>query len=351
MSVKVGVIGNGYIARYHAERIEKIDGIEITACFDKIPEKTEEYAKQHGAKGCNTLDEFLDSGIDIAFICTTNDAHAFLSIACLEAGINVMCEKPVTLNSEDLEKVIAVAERTGKLYTSHQNRRWDKDFLVVKNVVESGALGNITSVYSRMFGQRGVSFGWRADPDLAGGMLYDWGVHMSDQIFQLFKGQRVVNIFNRMQQILTPAVDDHFTLQMGFEDGKYSVIEIGTFCLQHMPRWYVYGDRGTLIIDKLGSPTGAMARIRRDIPGFDTVFGKDDIGPSRTMAPLLPEYVEKLDLPIIETDGLEYHRNLAAAVRGDEAPCVTWEDMRRGMKVLDLARLSAEKMEVIKETI
>lgn len=352
-TLKVGVIGNGYIANYHAEKINKIDDLEITACYDKIPEKTEEYSKKYGAKVCKTLNEFLNSGVDLALICTTNEVHSSLSIKCLEAGINVMCEKPVTLNSEELEKVIAAAQKSGKLYTSHQNRRWDKDFLVVKSVVESGMLGNITSVYSRMFGQRGVCFGWRADSYFAGGMLYDWGPHMADQILQLFKGQKVVNIFNRMQQILTPSVDDHFNLQLGFEDNKYCVIEVGTFCLQHMPRWHVFGDRGTLTIDNLESPKGTMARIRRDISGFDTVFIKKitPAPPSRIMAPLLPEYIEQLELPVIGSDGLAYHRNLAAAVRGIEAPYVTSDDMRRVMKVLDLARLSAEKLEIIKETV
>ena len=297
------------------------------------------------------LQDFLNrSDISLVFVCTPNNVHAELSIACLNAGKHVMCEKPVTMNSEELERVIAAAEKNGRIFTVHQNRRWDVDYRMVKQVVDAKTIGHITSIQSRVYGQRGVCFGWRADPVAGGGMLYDWGIHLIDQFLCMFPENKVKSVYARLQSILTPAVDDSFELQLLFDNGVCAKVQVGTFCLQDLPRWFVYGDRGTLKIDDFSGKTGGMARIRGQVQGFDSVFGKN-LGPSRTMAPLKPEYLETLELPQVEAEPYEYHRNLAAAVRGEEAPYVSFRDMRRDMKIVDLAFESSRKNEVIKTDI
>ena len=258
-----------------------------------------------------------------------------------------MCEKPVTMNSEELEQVIAAAEKAGRIFTVHQNRRWDEDYLMTCQAVQSGEIGNITTIQSRVYGQRGVCFGWRADPVAGGGMLYDWGIHLIDQLLCMFRGHEVVSVYARLLSILTPAVDDSFELQLEFDNGVVGKIQVGTFCLQELPRWFVYGDRGTLKIDDFSGKTGGMARIRQNVQGFDSVFGKH-LGPSRTMAPLKPEFVEQLPLPQVSTDPLAYHRNLARACAGLEAPCVSFADMRRDMKIVDLAFESSRTQQVLK---
>ncbi len=149
-----------------------------------------------------------------------------------------------------------------------------------------------------------------------------------------------------LQSILTPAVDDNFELEMVFESGVRAKIDVGTFCLQDLPRWFVQGDRGTLKIDDFTGKTGGMARIKTHVEGFDSVFGKN-LGPSRTMAPLRPECIETLKLPEVETDVLEYHFNLAKAVRGEAQPPVTFAQMRRDMMIVDLAFESSKRKEVI----
>ena len=93
-----------------------------------------------------------------------------------------------------------------------------------------------------------------------------------------------------------------------------------------------------------------MARIKENVHGFDSVFGKA-LGPSRTMAPLKPEFVEPLELPAVETDPLAYHRNLVRACEGLEPQFVSHDDMRRAMKIVDLAFESSKENQVIATAI
>ena len=350
MKVKAGIIGFRDMGHFHLKKSREQGDIEVIAAYDINPEKLAD-AKAEGLAAYERLEDFLAlPEMQLVFICTPNDVHASLSIACLNAGKCVMCEKPVTMNTAELDQVIAAAEKNHKVFVVHQNRRWDIDYLMVKNAVDSGVIGNITSIQSRVYGQRGVCFGWRADPKAGGGMLYDWGIHLIDQFLCMFPGHKVKSVYARLQSILTPAVDDSFELQMIFDHGVCAKVQVGTFCLQELPRWFVYGDRGTLKIDDFSGKSGGMARIKGQVQGFDSVFGKN-LGPSRTMAPLKPEYLETLDLPTAETDPYEYHRNLAAAVRGEEAPYVSFEDMRRDMQIVDLAFESSRLNEVIKTDI
>ena len=101
------------------------------------------------------------------------DRHKEIAVKAMEAGKNVVSEKPVTLCSADLAVMIEAAERTGKLFTVHQNRRWDEDFLTVKNIMEQGKLGEIFRIESRVHGSRGIPGDWRQEPEHGGGMVLD----------------------------------------------------------------------------------------------------------------------------------------------------------------------------------
>ena len=349
---RLAIVGLGGMGSWHRELVGsgKIEGLELAGIWDIDPAR-QAFAREHGTAVYDSFDAVLaDPDVDLVLLAVPNDLHKPLAIAAMRAGKNVVSEKPVTLSSADLQQMLDVAEETGRVFTVHQNRRWNGDFLMVKKVVDEGTIGSITSIQSRVYGQRGVCFGWRADPVAGGGMLYDWGIHLIDQFLCMFEGHKVTSVYARLQSILTPAVDDSFEVQMIFDNGVCAKVQVGTFCLQDLPRWFVYGDRGTLRIDDFSSKTGGMARIKGQVQGFDSVFGKN-LGPSRTMAPLKPEYIETLPLPEVVEDVMEYHRNLAAAVRGDEKPYVTFEGMRRDMKIVDLAFESSRRNEVIKTEV
>jgi len=335
--MKIGIIGFGYMGHFHLNKVRSLDtDAVVTAVYDINPEKRED-ARGEGLMAFDNLEEFLAQDTELVVIATPNEVHATLSIACLEAGKNVMCEKPVTMNSAELEQVIACANRCGRLFTTHQNRRWDVDYRAVKEMLRSGQIGAPTTIESMVFGERGVCFGWRGDPAHGGGMLYDWGVHLIDQALCMFEGHKVVNLYARLTSILTPAVDDFFEVGLDFDNGVHYTVSVGTFALQKRPRWFVFGDRGTLKLDDFSGKTGGASRIRERVTGFDSVFGKTSLGPSRTMAPLQKEMLEVLPLPEVEEQPLAFWQNLVAAVKGEEEPIVKHEQLLRQMKVIDAA--------------
>lgn len=348
--LKVGIIGFGYMGNFHYEKVSHFDDIEVTCAFDNNDEKLKD-AVEKGLKVYRTLDEFLAEEIDLAVITAPNQWHEKYAVAAMKAGKNVLCEKPATMSVEELEHIISISEETGKFFTVHQQRRFDPDYRVVKDVVKSGVIGKITTIESRVLGERGVCFGWRADPESGGGMLYDWGVHLIDQILQLYPEEKVKSIYARVLSVLTPAVDDLFDITLNLSNGVCAKINVGTFALQKLPRWFVFGDRGTLKLEDFSGVEGGVARIKGDVQGFESVVGQKNLGPSRTMAPLKPEYLEKIDLPKEENMTLEYWRNIVEVLKGNETPYVTTGQILRQMKIVEAAFKSAEKNEVIKVTI
>jgi scyllo-inositol 2-dehydrogenase (NADP+) len=346
--IKVGIIGFGYMGHYHWNKVKQTGKAEVTAICDIDPDRLEEGRKNgFHVYTPRELNSFLKEETDLVVIATPNQFHTYYSIKSMEAGHHVLCEKPVTLNVNDLNKIISEAEKTGKIFTAHLQRRFDRDYLMVKKTIESGVIGNVHTIESRIMGERGVCYGWRADPAAGGGMLYDWGPHLIDQYLQMFSGEKVLSVQARLKSILTPAVDDYVELNLSFSNNIYAKIIISTFALQKMPRWYVLADRGTMKLDDMTGESGGIARIKREVKGFDSVLGKSGLGPSRTMAPLEPGYMEKIALPEVEDTSMNYWNGLIDCIANDRTPYVKPEDILRQMKIIELAQESSRSGQVI----
>ncbi len=348
--LKAGIIGFGYMGHFHYEKITHMKDIEVTCAFDSNNERLEE-AKSKGLTTYTELEKFLEQDMEVVVIATPNQWHEKYAVAAMEAGKNVLCEKPATMTVDEMNHIIKVSKNTGKFFTVHQQRRFDPDYRVVRDIVNSGKIGRITTIESRVLGERGVCFGWRADPESGGGMLYDWGVHLIDQILQLYPEETVVSIYARILSVLTPEVDDLFEIIFNLSNGVCAKVNVGTFALQQLPRWFIFGDRGTLKLNDFSGTDGGVTRIKREVQGFDSVIDQKVLGPSRTMAPLKPEYLESVDLPVQEDLTLEFWRNIVESLRGNEKPYVTMDQILRQMKIVEASFESAEKNEVIKVNI
>lgn len=349
--IKVGIVGFGYMGHFHLNKANEMEGFEVVAAFDSNPDKLMD-AQKAGLKACSTMKELLAiEDIDLIIIATPNQMHAKYAIEALNAKKHVLCEKPATMNCEEAKQVVECANKNERIFTVHQNRRWDLDYMVVQKVKEEKEIGSFTTIESRTYGQRGVCFGWRADPEAGGGMLYDWGVHLIDQILQLFPTNKVVSVYGRLLSVLTPVVDDYFEVKLRLDNEVCANVSVGTFALQDLPRWFVFGDRGTLKLDDFTGNRGGAARIKGTVKGFESVIGHKNLGPSRTMAHLEPENFEKLNLPIVEDKSMEFYRNLLGAIRGEEELYVTQEDILRLMSVVDAVFLSAAQEDIIKVSI
>ena len=161
--VVYGLIGYGGMGRWHTEILSNVPEAVIGGIYDIKEEKREE-AKAKGFSVYETEEAMLaDSDIDVVLIATPNDCHKPIAIRAMHAGKNVISEKPVTLSSADLLEMEKVAKETGKLFTVHQNRRWDDDFLIIKKLVEEQKLGHVFRIESRVHGSRGIPGDWRKE--------------------------------------------------------------------------------------------------------------------------------------------------------------------------------------------
>lgn len=156
MKHTLAVIGYGGMGSWHCQNVaEKIPQIQVKGIWD-IREEARDKAKENDLYPYSSLEELLqDEEVDLVTIAVPNNFHKDLAIACLRAGKNVVCEKPVTLNAKELEEIIAVSKETGKLFSVHQNRRWDKDYRIIRKIIEDGKLGTPYFIESRVQGSRG----------------------------------------------------------------------------------------------------------------------------------------------------------------------------------------------------
>ena len=156
MKKSFAVIGYGGQGAWHTRQILASDVAELAGVYDIDPAKNAA-AEQNGIHAYGSLEELLaDSAVESVVIAVPNDDHKELVIKSLEAGKNVICEKPVEMSVAAFDEMTAAADRTGKLFTVHQNRRWDVDFLAMKKIVESGEIGGLINIESRIHGSRGI---------------------------------------------------------------------------------------------------------------------------------------------------------------------------------------------------
>lgn len=341
----IGIIGYGGMGGWHAERIRSMPDFRLAGVYDINPKKIEQAAEK-GIAGYATLEQMLnDSTIQTVILAVPNNFHKELSIAAMHAGKNVICEKPVMMSSSDLEDVIEVSKETGKLFSVHQNRRWDKDFLTIKKVIEGGTIGEPFYIESRVQGSKGVPGDWRCVKEAGGGMLLDWGVHLIDQIMWLVKSP-VTEVYAHMLSVKFKDVDDNFKLLLRFENGLSALVEVDTYTFINLPRWHISGDSGTLQIDDF-SCAGKIVRANTIEMKWDEGIVYTAAGPTRTMAPRPQESLEELALPEIECDARDYYRNFRDADINGAELAVKPEQALRVMRVIDAAFESAEKKQSI----
>ncbi len=348
MKLQLGILGYGGMGNWHAKNAPQIDGVELIAIHDIDNQRIEE-ARENGIKAYSNLDEFLnDKEINFVLVATSNDSHKELSIKAMRAGKHVMCEKPVTLSVNELDEIIEVANETGMIFTVHQNRRWDTDYRVMRELVEQKLVGNVYSIESRVHGNNGKIYGWRTKPEAGGGMVYDWGVHLMDHFTFMYPDKKIVSVYAQLFSLINKDVDDLFKVEIKFEDGLSAHVQVGTFGLVPQPRFLVYGNLGTASIDDFSGEIGKIKVLKHRIDEMGKVIIDTPAGPTRTMAPQPEECFMEKELPKINKPWPNLYGNLVNVLNDKEDLYVTTETVRRTMLLIEAVFESARLNEAIK---
>jgi predicted dehydrogenase len=263
----------------------------------------------------------------------------------MRAGKNVVSEKPVTLSSKDLQEMIDVSKETGKLFTVHQNRRWDEDFLTMKKIYDEHILGDVYRIESRVHGSRGIPGDWRQEKEHGGGMVLDWGVHLLDQILLMMGDIKLKSVYATETHITNQLVDDGFSAELKFENGLDVLVEVGTSNFINLPRWYTLGVNGTAIIEDWnlkGEIVSAAGKNETDVVPVRTAAGL-----TKTMAPRREDTIKKQELPVVKSDIRDFYRNVMAVISGDAEPKVKLPEVMRVMKLMEAIFDSSSKHQVV----
>ena len=338
MKKKIAIIGYGGMGGWHVNKILDSDVVECVGIYD-IKETRRELARERNLFVYNSLDDVLnDTNVELITIATPNDTHADIAIKAMQAGKHVICEKPVCLNSEELQKIYQVSNETNVLFTVHQNRRWDADYLLMKELYDAGKLGHVFRIESRYHGSRGIPGDWRAQKQHGGGMMFDWGVHLIDQVLCMTAGLKVDKVYCQCDYITNKEVDDGFKLDITFENGLTARIEVGTNHFISLPRFYMLGMQGAAKVNGWNSDCEVVICDQWKEENVTPVI--TNAGLTKTMAPRDAKTTTELIMKKGTSDVHDFYRNFCAAIDGKDAQLITHEQVMRVMRLMEAALYS-----------
>ena len=340
-TLTVGVVGYGPFGGMgyaHGLACAETEGLEFVAAVDTSDERRK--AAETDFPGVRTyadVNEMIDDGgVDLAIVATPPVYHAPIAKELLGHGIHAVVEKPMCLTTDDANAMIAMADERDLLVTVHQSRRWDRDYLALRSVVESGQLGEVFNVETFVGGFGHPCRAWHSEESISGGAIYDWGSHHVDWIIQLY-GSMPTTIrcvgHKRVWHDVTNL--DQLTLHMMWPDGREATFRQSDIAAIRRPKFYVQGEAGTLeghyrplVTERLEPGRGfvseeshhAEAPVALEVQRFD--------GSATT--------VEPADHP-----GWGFHTNLADHLLLGEQLAVTPESTRDVVRVLEAGHRSA----------
>jgi predicted dehydrogenase len=335
--VRVGIIGYGYAAAtFHAPLIRSVPGLELRAISSRNPGKVRAACSE--ALAVASPEELLAlPELDLVVIPTPNGTHYPLACQALEAGRHVVVDKPFTVTLAEAEDLKVRAECADRVLSVFHNRRWDSDFLTLKEVLASGELGRIVhfeSHFDRFRPQ--VRERWREQPGPGSGLWYDLGPHLLDQCLQLFGWPDALHL-DRACQRDGAVVDDWFHAVLTY-GAMRAILHAGTVAPVPAARFTVHGTRGTYIKEGLDPQEEALKRGDRPMGGG---WGHDPLAARVTTW----EGERRNDrlLPCCNGDYPAYYAAVRDAILGIHANPVPAEEAVDVMSLLEWAVLSEQE--------
>ncbi len=341
--VKIGIIGFGFMGHVHANMLlSEVPGITVTAICDNNPEQIKDGPE--GVSKYDDMEELLqDPQVNAVIIAVPNRLHQETVRKACEAGKDIICEKPAAMSVAAFDEMIQDVKKAGVRFTVHQQRRFDPDFCTAKKVYDERRVGNVYTIQSMLYGINGNMHDWHVYPEEGGGMLFDWGVHLLDQMLFMVNSP-VKTVYADIRNVINKEVDDYFKIELAFENGIIGEVELGTYFLADRPNWFerhwfIGGDTGSAYSDGF-SPQGKIARtthLLTNVPGKVTMSSS---GPTRSFGPPQPGTLLTEELPIAETSHKMFFENYYRAVNGEEEFLVKPEEVRRVLCLMEAVRES-----------
>ncbi|MGI6316795.1 MAG: Gfo/Idh/MocA family protein [Christensenellales bacterium] len=346
MQIKFGVVGFGFMGHCVADMLATFpeEQIRLTAVADINPEQLKDVPA--GVETYAGMDEMLSrADINTVIISTPNPSHLEMVEKAAAAGKHIICEKPAAMTVTQFDRMAEAAQRAGVVFTVHHQRRWDRDFRIMKEVYDRGMVGQPYVIKSQLYGFNGNMHDWHIYPEMGGGMLYDWGVHLIDQMLEMVDTP-VVSLYADLRNVINEWVDDYFNILLKFGNGVTGVIELGTYYLTPKRGWFIGGNEGSAIIDGWDGEGKIVrtAHLLQNVPGRITMTAA---GPTRSFGPPPPGLLIEEPLPEVNVSHRDYFDQFIRAMNGEEEPAVKTAQVRRVLRIMEAVRESARTSKAV----
>ncbi len=323
--IKVGLLAYGAIGYEHNLAVQNTNGLVLAAVCDSKPERiaaARELAQDF--VGFSDATEMLDSGLlDLVVISTPPNSHFHWAKESLTRGIHVVLEKPMALTVAECDELIKLADDKKLLLVVYQNRRFDADFVTMRSLIASGAIGEVFQLETFVGGYSRPCDYWHSDAVVSGGAIFDWGSHFIDQILNLI-GDDIAHVSGQNQKrVWTHATNaDHAQVTITFKTGKQATFVHSDLAAARKPKFYVLGTLGAIVGDWNPMAEPAVA----DLPAILKLYRQDSTS----------QIVE-----LEKLDGFEFHRSLVEQLTAGTPMSVTALQSRNVVAIMQAAEESA----------
>jgi len=342
--IATGLVGFGFAGQtFHAPVLGAVPGLSLRAVASSQPAAVQ--AACPGAAVVPDVHALLREHpeIELVVVATPNDAHFPVARAALEAGRHVVVDKPFVLDAGQARELVALAERAGRIVSVYQNRRFDSDYLTLRDILASGSVGRPVYFESHFDRFRpDVRVRWREQAVPGAGLWVDLGAHLLDQAVQLF------GMPDSLQLDTAPLrdgalVEDYFHALLRYDAGVHAplrvVLHATTLAASAAPRYMLHGTQGSYVkygVDPQEDALKAGGRPGEAGWGADSADGRltsiDAAGTATTAT-----------VPTLPGDYTRYYAALRDAIRGYGPNPVTPDQAVGLMNLLDLGRQSARE--------
>jgi UDP-N-acetyl-2-amino-2-deoxyglucuronate dehydrogenase len=327
--VRAGLIGCGKIAATHAMALNTLEEAEFVACCDRDEDRARQLAAKYGVPHVYAdAGELVRSGtVDVVLVCTPHPAHEPVVVAAAEAGVHVLCEKPLAISLAEADRMIEATRRAGVKFGVIFQRRFWPAAQRMRTAIDDGRLGKLTlgecSVRIWRSSDYFASDPWRGKwATEGGGVLMNQAVHSIDQ-FLWFMGDavEVVGRYATLRHGAYIDVEDTAVATVVFENGALGIIQAAsTFQPDFGFRVAVHGDRGAAV-SVWEQPEGQQ--------GVNDVWSLP--GEESDRAVWEAEETGKPGFPLFHVLQIQ---DFLRAVIDDRPPAVTGEDARKSLEVI-----------------
>lgn len=319
--IRCAIIGYGAafnMGKAHADYINATGEMEVVAICDVDKSRTEQAKKDFPhIQTFNSVDDLLKNcDFKLAVIVTPHNTHYPIAMQCLSSGKHTVVEKPFCLTIKEASDMIDMARKKGVMLSVFHNRRWDGDYLALKEAIGRRLIGDVFHLEVFMGGYGHPGHWWRSDKEISGGALYDWGAHIIDWILGIIPSKvKRVGGFSHKLVWKDVSNEDNVEAIINFENGAVAYVQLSSIAMAGKKRWFILGTDGSLEDER------EWFRLRKMVDG------------------LLMEGV----IPYKRGEWNAYYRNIADhLLRGSEL-VVKPEEARRVIAVIELAGKSAQQ--------